>query len=163
MQCVVNKAYLFKSILSCGFWLGNPVSPFIFTLHYNKKKKFSSICCNNFPFTVKAAAMGSVYSRLSNGEINQRYVGGPPTEKIPLRPMDPDLPISSMPPPCPTMTMDDPYTQGLPNYATFRGKPNGLGLKVCHHYYPLTKTKYDTTTPAQQINQSRSKLHLKQQ
>lgn len=133
MRCVVNKAYLFEYILSCGFLVWESRQSFRFYYKLQQEKKFLAFCCNNFPSTVKAAAMGSVYSRLSNGEINQRYVAGPPTEKIPLRPMDPDLPISSMPPPCPTMTMDDPYTQGLPNYATFRGKPNGLGLKVCHH------------------------------
>ncbi|CAG7785028.1 unnamed protein product [Allacma fusca] len=60
--------------------------------------------------------VGKMYSRLSNGEINQRYGSGT-MEKIPLRTLPSDVPLS----------MEHSM---LSNYATFRtGKPNGLGLK----------------------------------
>lgn len=68
-------------------------------------------------FAVKTG-MGKTYSRLSNGEINQRYGVGF-VEKIPLRTVDPDVPL----------TMEQ--HSGLSNYATFRtNKPNGYGLQV---------------------------------
>ena len=66
---------------------------------------------------------GKIYSRLSNGEINQRYGNasgtGTSLEKIPLRSLDPDISFSTTDP------------AAMTNYATFRGsKPNGLSLKV---------------------------------
>lgn len=63
--------------------------------------------------------MGKTYSRLSNGEINQRYGVGH-VEKIPLRYVDPDVPLTTE------------QHSAMCNYATFRGnKPNGYGLQVC--------------------------------
>lgn len=75
---------------------------------------------------VSSVEAGRMYSRSSNGEINQHYgyVDGP-VDKISLRTIPPDIPLSSLEHPSTTLS-------GVPNYATFNRtvKANGIGLKV---------------------------------
>lgn len=71
--------------------------------------------------------IGNSFSRLSNGEITQLRYGSstPPlnmVEKNLLRSGQPDLPLTTM--------EQQQMPCSMSNYTVFRGKPNGLPIKV---------------------------------